>query len=82
MTALETREEADEQAAFRAEARAWLEANAPRRRHDSAEFKRKVTARAEDELASVAAARATGSVASTRPASPASACRASTAGAA
>ncbi len=57
MTALETREETGEQATFRAEARAWLEANAPRRRHDSAEFKRKVTARAEDELANVAAAR-------------------------
>jgi alkylation response protein AidB-like acyl-CoA dehydrogenase len=57
VTAVETREETDEQAAFRADARAWLEANAPRRRHDSAEFKRKVTARAEDELAGAAAAR-------------------------
>ena len=57
MTAVDTREETDEQAAFRAEARAWLEANAPRRKHDSAEFKRRVTARADDEPASVAAAR-------------------------
>ena len=57
MTALETREETGEQAAFRAAARAWLEANAPRRRHDSAEFKRKLTARAEDERANVATAR-------------------------
>jgi len=57
VTVLDTREETDEQAAFRADARAWLEANAPRRRHDSAEFKRRVTARAEDEQASVVAAR-------------------------
>ena len=56
MTVLDTREETDEQAAFRADARVWLEANAPRRRHDSAEFKRRVTAR-EDEQASVVAAR-------------------------
>jgi len=56
VTVLDTREETDEHAAFRADARAWLEANAPRRRHDSAEFKRRVTAR-EDEQASVVAAR-------------------------
>ncbi len=46
------------QAGFRAEARAWLEANAPRRRHDSSEFKRRVAATApEDEAAHVAEAK-------------------------
>ena len=58
MTVLDTRSETEEQSAFRAEARAWLEANAPRRHLDSREFKRRVTARGPDnERASVAAAR-------------------------
>jgi alkylation response protein AidB-like acyl-CoA dehydrogenase len=48
-----------EQAAFRAEAHAWLEANAPRRRHDSSEFKRRVSATGpDDEQAHVEASKA------------------------
>jgi alkylation response protein AidB-like acyl-CoA dehydrogenase len=54
----ETSETAGE-AAFRDEAHAWLEANAPRRRHDSSEFKRRVAATsAEDEQAHVEASKA------------------------
>jgi alkylation response protein AidB-like acyl-CoA dehydrogenase len=45
-------------AAFRAEVRAWLDANAPRRRHDSSEFKRRVAAAdAIDERAHLEAAK-------------------------
>jgi alkylation response protein AidB-like acyl-CoA dehydrogenase len=55
---VETSENA-EQAAFRDEVHAWLEANAPRRRHDSSEFKRRVAATgAEDEQAHVEASKA------------------------
>jgi alkylation response protein AidB-like acyl-CoA dehydrogenase len=61
VTTLEAETETSEQRAFRDEARAWLEANADRRHHDSSEFKRRVAAAstsAEDEAAHVEACRA------------------------
>jgi alkylation response protein AidB-like acyl-CoA dehydrogenase len=59
LTAVVETSETAEQAAFRAEAHAWLEANAPHRRHDSSEFKRRVSQTgAEDEQAHVKASKA------------------------
>jgi alkylation response protein AidB-like acyl-CoA dehydrogenase len=58
VTALDETSETAEVARFRSEAHTWLEANAPRRRHDSSEFKRRVTAMPEDEAAHVADAKA------------------------
>ena len=58
MTAVAETSETAEQAAFRDEAHAWLEGNAPRRRHDSSEFKRRVAATGpEDEQAHVEASK-------------------------
>ena len=59
MTAVVETSETAEQGAFRDEVHAWLEANAPRRRYDSSEFKRRVAeTSAEDEQAHVEASKA------------------------
>ncbi len=44
MSAVDIEQESAEERAYREEARAWLDANAPRRRTDSSDFKRRVAA--------------------------------------
>jgi alkylation response protein AidB-like acyl-CoA dehydrogenase len=58
VTAVEAATETAEQAAFRAETRAWLDANASRRRDDNRDLKRRLSATSpEDERAHVEAAK-------------------------